>query len=475
MNNSDIQTSVSYSFTMRLYIENRPGRLARIMDVIAEHQGDPGGVDVVKVEGEYKVRDLTVSARDDEHARAIVAAIRKDEGGKVRTVSERVLLLHPGGKIRVENKIPVDTREALSMAYTPGVARVCRAIAEDKEKAHTLTIKKNSVAVVSDGSAVLGLGNIGPEAAMPVMEGKAMLFKEFADVDAWPICLDTQDTEEIIKAVKLIAPGFGGINLEDISAPRCFEIEHRLKKELDIPVFHDDQHGTAIVTLAATINALKVVGKRIENLKVVIVGAGAAGVAIARILINAGAGEILCCDSRGLINRDRLDQGLDESKAWLAENTNPANLAGDVTVASEGADLLIGVSGPEVIPVEAVKAMAKDPIVFALANPVPEIMPEKIDGIARIIATGRSDYPNQINNVLAFPGMFRGTLDARASEITSEMELAAAEAIAACIEDKNLEEEYIIPSVFNKQVVRRVKNAVREAAYSSGVARRPRP
>ena len=475
MNSSDIQTSVSYSFTMRLYIENRPGRLARIMDVIAEHQGDPGGVDVVKVEGEYKVRDLTVSARDDEHARAIVAAIRKVEGVKVRNVSDRVLLLHLGGKISIQNKIPVDTREALSMAYTPGVARVCRAIAEDREKAHTLTIKKNTVAVVSDGSAVLGLGNIGPEAAMPVMEGKAMLFKEFADVDAWPICLDTQDTEEIIKAVTLIAPGFGGINLEDISAPRCFEIERRLKKELDIPVFHDDQHGTAIVTLAATINALKVVGKRMEDLKVVIVGAGAAGVAIARILINAGAGEILCCDSRGLINRDRLNQGLDESKQWLAENTNHDNLSGDVTLASKDADLVVGVSGPDVIPVEAVKAMAKDPIVFALANPVPEIMPEKIDGIARIIATGRSDYPNQINNVLAFPGIFRGTLDARATEITSEMELAAAEAIAACIEDKNLEEEYIIPSVFNKQVVRRVKSAVREAAYTSGVARRPRP
>jgi len=471
---SEIQPSVSYSFTMRLYIENQPGMLAKVMNAIADQKGDPGAVDVVKVDGKYKVRDLTVSARDEIHSKEIVNAVKKIDGIKVRNVSDRVFLMHLGGKISIENKVPVNTRDALSMAYTPGVGRVCQAIAEDKEKAHTLTIKQNSVAVVSDGSAVLGLGNIGPEAAMPVMEGKAMLFKEFADVDAYPICLDTQDTEEIISAVKWIAPGFGGINLEDISAPRCFEIERRLKEMLDIPVFHDDQHGTAVVTHAATINALKVVGKKLEDVRVVIVGAGAAGVAIIRILLEAGVKEILCCDRKGIINRNRLSE-LDESKTWIAENTNSENLSGDVVMASTGADILIGVSGPGIIPREAVEKMAKDPIVFALANPVPEIMPEEISSIARIIATGRSDYPNQINNVLAFPGLFRGALDARSSDINEEMKLAAAKAIADCIDDVDVSEEYIIPSVFNKQVVRRVSKAVKEAAFDSGAARRPRP
>lgn len=470
---SDIQPSVSYSFTMRLYIKNKPGMLAKVLNVIADEKGDPGAVDVVKVEGEYKVRDLTVSARDETHSHAIVDAIKKVDGVKVRNVSDRVFLLHLGGKIRIKNKVPVDTRDALSMAYTPGVGRVCEAIAKDKEKAHTLTIKQNSVAVVSDGSAVLGLGNIGPEAAMPVMEGKAMLFKEFADVDAYPICLDTQDVEEIIKAVQWMSPGFGGINLEDISAPRCFEIEQRLKSSLDIPVFHDDQHGTAVVTMAATINALKVVGKKLSDIRIVIVGAGAAGVAITRILINAGAKEILCCDSKGIINRKRLSE-LNDSKKWLAENTNPNNEGGSVVEATSGSDLLIGVSGPDIIPVEAVEEMADDPIVFALANPVPEIRPEKIQSIARIIATGRSDYPNQINNVLAFPGLFRGALDARASDINEEMKLAAAHAIAGQIDDNDLSEEYIVPSVFNKKVVRRVSRAVKKAAFESGVARRPR-
>jgi len=471
---SEIQPSVSYSFTMRLYIENQPGMLAKVMNAIADHKGDPGAVDVVKVDGKYKVRDLTVSARDEKHSKEIVNAVKKIEGIKVRNVSDRVFLMHLGGKISIENKVPVNTRDALSMAYTPGVGRVCQAIAEDKEKAHTLTIKQNSVAVVSDGSAVLGLGNIGPEAAMPVMEGKAMLFKEFADVDAYPICLDTQDTEEIINAVKWIAPGFGGINLEDISAPRCFEIERRLKEMLDIPVFHDDQHGTAVVTHAATINALKVIGKKLKDIRVVIVGAGAAGVAIIRILLEAGVKEILCCDRKGIINKDQIS-GINPSKTWIAENTNSGNLSGDVVKASKGADLLIGVSGPGIISREAVEKMAKDPIVFALANPVPEIMPEEISSIARIIATGRSDYPNQINNVLAFPGLFRGALDARSSDINEEMKLAAAKAIADCIEDVDVSEEYIIPSVFNKQVVRRVSKAVKEAAFDSGAARRPRP
>jgi malate dehydrogenase (oxaloacetate-decarboxylating) len=467
---SEIQPSVSYSFTMRLYITNKPGMLAKVIDTIAEQKGDPGAVDVVKIEGDYKVRDLTVSARDEKHAHDIVDIVKKIEGIKVRSVSDRVFLLHLGGKIRIKNKVPVNTRDALSMAYTPGVGRVCEAIANEKEKARTLTIKQNSIAVVSDGSAVLGLGNIGPEAAMPVMEGKAMLFKEFADIDAFPICLDTQESDEIISAVKWISPGFGGINLEDIGAPRCFEVEQRLKKELDIPVFHDDQHGTAVVTLAAAINAMKVVGKRLEGLRVVIVGAGAAGVAITRILRGAGVEEIIVCDREGIINKDLSE--LDESKSWLAENTNPNNETGSLDDGSKGADLLIGVSGPHTVNRKSVQEMAEDPIVFALANPVPEIMPEEIHSIARIIATGRSDYPNQINNVLAFPGIFRGALDARASDINEDMKLAAAHAIAGCIAEKSLGPEYIIPSVFNKKVVRQVAKAVKEAAFESGVARR---
>ena len=468
---NEIQTSVSYSFTMRLYIENKPGMLAKVLNVIAEKEGDPGAVDVVDLKGEYKVRDITVSARDEQHSTEIANAIKKIDGIKVRNVSDRTFLLHLGGKIRIQNKVPVDTRDALSMAYTPGVGRVCMAIANDKEKAHTLTIKQNSIAVVSDGSAVLGLGNIGPEAAMPVMEGKAMLFKEFGDIDAYPICLDTQDTEEIIRAVELIAPGFGGVNLEDISAPRCFEIEDRLKAKLDIPVFHDDQHGTAVVAMAATINALKVVGKKLEDIRIVMVGAGAAGVAITKILRDAGAKSILVTDSKGIINKDRIPE-LNESKKWLAEHTNPENEGGTIMEACTDADLIIGVSGPDIIPVEAVKKMAKDPIVFALANPVPEIMPEKIHDIARIIATGRSDYPNQINNVLAFPGIFRGALDARATDINEKMKLAAAIAIAEHIDDEHLNEDYIVPSVFSKQVVRKVSKAVKEAAIESGVARK---
>lgn len=467
---SEIHPTVSYSFTMRLYIENKPGMLAKVINTIAEMKGDPGAVDVVKVEGNYKIRDITVSASDDARAKKIVSEIKKIKGIQVRNVSDRVFLLHLGGKIRIQNKVPVDTRDALSMAYTPGVGRVCRAIAEDKEKANTLTIKQNSVAVVSDGSAVLGLGNIGPEAAMPVMEGKAMLFKEFADIDAYPICLNTQDVDEIIKAVEWISPGFGGINLEDISAPRCFEIEDRLKESLSIPVFHDDQHGTAVVVMAATINALKVVDKKLKDIKVVIVGAGAAGVAIIKILQNAGVEQILCCDSTGIISQNRMPE-LNDSKKWLAENTNSGNIDGSVLDATNNCDLLIGVSGPNSIPKKAVEIMGRDPIVFALANPDPEIMPEEIDSIARVIATGRSDYPNQINNVLAFPGIFRGALDARATNINEEMKLAAALAIAEQINDKDLSEEYIIPSVFNKQVVRRVSRAVKEAAIKSGVSR----
>jgi malate dehydrogenase (oxaloacetate-decarboxylating) len=463
--------SVSYSFTVRLRIANRFGMLARVLQTIARHKGDPGAVDVVRAERDFKLRDLTVAARDEAHARAIIEAIKRIKGVSVINVSDRVFLLHLGGKIRIQNKVPLTTRDALSMAYTPGVGRVCMAIAEDTSKVNTLTIKHNSVAVVSDGSAVLGLGNIGPEAALPVMEGKAMLFKEFADIDAYPICLQTQDVEEIIAAVKWISTGFGGINLEDISAPRCFVIEERLKRELDIPVFHDDQHGTAVVVLAATLNALKLVKKKLSTIKILIAGAGAAGVAVTKILLSAGARHIVCCDRHGIINRKRLPE-LDFSKAWLARHTNPRNLSGTIEDAARGAQLFIGVSGPGVFPAKALKKMAKNPIVFALANPVPEIMPEEAAPYARIIATGRSDYPNQINNALAFPGIFRGALDARARAINEAMKLAAARAIAGCIGPDELSEEYIVPSIFNKQVARRVARAVEAAARATGVARR---
>jgi malate dehydrogenase (oxaloacetate-decarboxylating) len=359
------------------------------------------------------------------------------------------------------------------MAYTPGVARVCQAIAADRTKVDTLTIKHNAVAVVSDGSAVLGLGNMGPEAALPVMEGKAMLFKEFADIDAYPICLQTQDPDEIVQAVRWISTGFGGINLEDISAPRCFDIEHRLKEALTIPVFHDDQHGTAIVVLAATLNALRIVRKRLAAIQIVIAGAGAAGVACAKILRAAGARQIVVCDSEGIISRRRLPD-LNASKAWLAEHTNPRNVGGRIRDALRGANLFVGVSGPGAVTARDIKGMARDAIVFALANPTPEIMPEEVERHARIVATGRSDYANQINNVLAFPGVFRGALDARATDINEPMKLAAARAIADSIGAEELNEEYIVPSIFNKQVTRRVARAVEAAARESGVARRRR-
>ena len=468
---ANVAPSVSYSFTVRIRVRNDFGMLASVLHTVARAEGDPGAVDLVRADRDFKVRDLTVSARDDAHAAKILKAIKKLKGIKVLQVSDRVFLLHLGGKIHIQNKVPLNTRDTLSMAYTPGVARVCMAIAEDTNKASTLTIKHNSVAVVSDGTAVLGLGDIGPEGAMPVMEGKAMLFKEFGGIDAYPICLKTKSVDEIVNAVKWISTGFGGINLEDISAPRCFEVEQRLKRELDIPVFHDDQHGTAIVVLAATLNALKILKKKLKEIRITILGAGAAGVAVTKILLAAGARDIVCCDRKGIVCKKRLPD-LDPSKAWLAEHTNPRNISGNIENAATGAHLFIGVSGPGLFPVRALKRMAKDPIVFALANPVPEIMPEEAEGRARIIATGRSDYPNQINNVLAFPGVFRGALDARAREINEPMKLAAAKAIAGCITDDQLSEEYIVPSVFNRDVARRVARAVAAAARETGVARR---
>jgi malate dehydrogenase (oxaloacetate-decarboxylating) len=385
-------------------------------------------------------------------------------------MSDRVFLLHIGGKIEVKSKIPIQTRADLSRAYTPGVARVCMAIHEDPSKVFNLTIKRNTIAVVTDGTAVLGLGDIGPAAAMPVMEGKAMLFKEFADINAFPICLDTKDVDQIVATVKAIAPGFGGINLEDISAPRCFEVERRLRESLDIPVFHDDQHGTAVVVLAAAINALRIVGKTLQEARVVVSGAGAAGTACAKMLAAAGVRNLIGCDVRGVIHRDRTEPGIQ----WWIDQTNPGNERGSLGDVIGGADLFLGVSAGGLLNAAMVQRMARDPIVFALANPAPEITPEEAAPYAKVIATGRSDYPNQINNVLCFPGIFRGALDCRAFTINEEMKLAAAHAIAAIITDSELHPDYIIPSVFNRRVAPAVAAAVEEAAYATGVARRER-
>ncbi|RMG58465.1 MAG: NAD-dependent malic enzyme [Deltaproteobacteria bacterium] len=463
--------SESYSFIMRVEIENKVGMLGRVTTVIGAAGGDIGAVDLSGFGRGTVIRDITIKARGVDHAHKIIDAVKALEGVKIVNVSDMTFLIHLGGKIEIKNKIPIKTRGDLSMAYTPGVARVCNAIARDKRKAHTLTIKRNTVAVVTDGTAVLGLGDIGPEAAMPVMEGKAMLFKEFADIDAWPICLATTDVDEIVRTVKYIAPGFGGINLEDISSPRCFEIEERLKQELDIPVFHDDQHGTAVVVLAALINALKIVKKRMEDLKVVVAGVGASGVAVSKILLNAGVRNIIGVDRRGAIYRGRKEH-MNFMKEWYAEHTNPEMLKGKISDVIEGADVFIGLSGPGLITPADLKKMARDPIVFALANPDPEIMPEEAAPYVRIMATGRSDYPNQINNVLCFPGIFRGALDARASTINEEMKLAAAYAIASCVSDSELYEDYIIPSVFNRKVVSVVAKEVSRAAHRTKVARR---
>ena len=467
--------SAQYSVTIRVELDARREPLGKLTAAIAEAGGQLQSVDLVPGAGPEgkRVREFTIDATDRDHWERILRAIGSTRGARVLDYLDRTMQMHRGGKIDMHNKYPVKTRDDLSMAYTPGVARVCMDIHHDRAKAFEYTIKKNTVAVVSDGSAVLGLGNIGPEAAMPVMEGKCMLFKEFAGVDAFPICLDTQDADEIVKAVELMAPTFGGVNLEDISAPRCFEIEDRLKESLDIPVFHDDQHGTAVVVLAATMNALKIVKKKLADIHIVVAGAGAAGVACAKILRTAGARHIVVCDRHGAIGRKRLPD-LDASKTWLAEHTNPRNITGSLHDALRGAHLFVGVSGPGIVTPRDIKGMAKDAIVFALANPTPEIMPELAGRYARIVATGRSDYANQINNVLAFPGIFRGALDARATDVTEAMKVAAAKAIAATISASELSEEYIVPGIFNKQVTRRVARAVEAAAHDSGVARKHR-
>jgi malate dehydrogenase (oxaloacetate-decarboxylating) len=462
--------SASYSFTLRVEFPHRAGSLGKILTTIGEADGMVGAVDIVRMRQDRTIRDITVNARDSEHGQRVVESVEELPEVQVVNVSDRTFLMHIGGKIEVRSKLKIRTRDDLSMVYTPGVARVCRAIHEDPERAFNLTIKRNTVAVVSDGTAVLGLGDIGPRAAMPVMEGKAALFKQFANVDAFPICLDTKDTEEIIQAVKNLAPGFGGINLEDISAPRCFEIEERLKKELDIPVFHDDQHGTAVVVLAALINSLKITGKTFEELRVVVNGVGASGVACAKIIMAAGATNVVGCDSKGIVHEGRED--LNPAKRWFAENTNPEGRTGDLAEAVRGADLFLGLSAPDVLTVDDLKTMNEDPIIFAMANPDPEIRPEVAMGHARIIATGRSDYPNQINNVLCFPGIFRGALDVRAHEIDEGMKLAAANAMADVIPEEDLSEDYIIPSVFDERVAPAVAEAVAEKAKETGMARR---
>jgi malate dehydrogenase (oxaloacetate-decarboxylating) len=460
--------SASFAFTARCRIVNRPGMIGQLTSAIGSLGGDIRGLDIVRVDRGAIVRDVTVLAADAEHAQQLVAGMKAVPGVEVLEYSDRTFLAHLGGKIEVVPRTPIRTREDLSMVYTPGVARISMAIAADHARARNLTIKRNCVAIVTDGSAVLGLGNIGPEAALPVMEGKAMLFKEFGKVDAFPLCLATQDVDEIVATVVNIAPTFGGINLEDISGPRCFAIEERLSGLLDIPVFHDDQHGTAVVVLGALLNALRVVSKRLEDVRVVCLGVGAAGTAVTRLLLAAGAGDVVGVDRAGIIHEDAGD--LTDSHRWYARHTNPRRVRGALADALEGADVFIGTSSAGLLDAELVKRMADLPIVFALANPEPEVQPEAIEGVAAVIATGRSDYPNQINNVLCFPGFFRGLLDSGAKQISDGMKLAAARAIAAIV-GEDLHPEYIVPSVFNRSVAPAVAAAVAAEAEKSGLAR----
>lgn len=462
--------NASNSIIVRLELANGTNSLSEVTQVISNANATIGAVDLIKPGRDANVRDFTIFTNGEEHAQQIVDKLQSMQHVKFLTMSDPTFLMHIGGKIEVTSKVRIKNRNALSMAYTPGVARVCMAIHHDEEKAFNLTIKRNTVAVVSDGTAVLGLGDIGPEAAMPVMEGKAMLFKDFGGVDAFPICLDTKDVDAIVDTVKRIAPGFGGINLEDISAPRCFEIEKRLKQELDIPVFHDDQHGTAIVFTAALINALKLTKKRAEKLKVVVAGVGAAGMACTKMLQNLGVKNVIGCDRKGALYSTRGD--LTPMKQQYADTTNPKQEKGSIHDVIKNADVFVGLSGPNVINVDDLKNMAKKPIVFAMSNPTPEIMPEDAAPHVAIMATGRSDYPNQINNVLAFPGIFRGALSVRATDINEEMNLAAAHAIANVIDENTLTPDYIIPSVFDCTVVERVAEAVMQAAYKTGVAKK---
>src|SRR2546421_945664 len=460
--------TASYSLTIRLEIDNRPGMLGKVTSAIGRAGGDIGAIDLVEVRKKTLIRDLTFKASDERHGQQVVERLKAIDGIKVAQVSDRTFLMHLGGKIEIKGKIPVKTRDDLSMAYTPGVARVCMAIHHDPEKAYTLTVKQNSVAVVTDGTAVLGLGDIGPNGAQPVMEGKALIFKEFAGVDAFPLCLATKDVDEIVTIVKAISPVFGGINLEDISAPRCFEIEERLQRDLEIPVFHDDQHGTAVVVLASLLNALKVVRKRLSDVRIVFTGVGASGIATTKLLMKAGAKHIVGCDRAGAIYRGRTEN-MNSMKEWFAQHTNPKRLRGTAGDALVDADVFIGLSGPGVVGLKDIKAMRRDPIVFAMANPIPEIQPEEAGPHVKVMATGRSDYPNQINNSCCFPGFFRGMLDVRARRVNDQMKLAAATALAELVGRDELDPEYITPSMFDRRVGPAGAEAVAEGPFRTGI------
>ncbi len=462
-------TSTQYSIALRVSLDNQPGVLGELTTAIGAAGGNIFAIEGFVAKGPLLEREIVVNCSSVAHQSEVVEAVQAVGGVELIDWWDRTFRMHEGGKVEVLPLCPVGDRDDLSMAYTPGVARVCTAIAEDEKLADELTIRKNTVAIVSDGTAVLGLGDIGPKAAMPVMEGKALLFKEFADVDAFPICLDVSTPEEIIETVIRLAPTFGGVNLEDIAAPGAFEVERELDARLDIPIFHDDQHGTAVVALAGLENALRVVGKDMSDISVVISGVGAAGVAIGKILLGAGVGHIVGVDSRGAIVEGR--ENLNDMKLWFAENTNQRKLAGSLSDVIAGADVFLGVSAPGVLSVDDVKSMAAEPIVFAMANPDPEILPEQVEGLVAVMATGRSDYPNQINNVLAFPGIFRGALDALATRVTEGMKLAAADAIASSVSAEELSATHIVPSVFDRQVSVRVAEAVAAAAIAEGVVR----
>ncbi len=461
--------SPSYSITIRVEIENRIGMFAQMANAISQTGGDLGSIEIVRVEKGKIIRDVTVNARDEKHEKEIVQSIHKIPGIKVRRVMDRTFTSHEGGKIEVRARMPVRDQDDLSKVYTPGVARICRDIKGNRDHAYRYTIKGNSVAIITDGTAVLGLGNMGPFAAMPVMEGKAMIFKEFAGINAFPIALNTTRTEEIISTIQNIAPAFGGINLEDIAAPQCFDIEHALRESLDIPVIHDDQHGTAVVVLAALLNVARLLRKDIKKMRVVISGAGAAGAATAFMLAGYGVKDTIVCDRTGAIYEKRKNH-MDTYKKLLGKATNPRGMAGSLSSALEGANVFIGLSGPNVITAADIKKMAKDPVVFALANPDPEISPEDALPLVRVLATGRSDYPNQINNMLSFPGIFRGLLDVRAQGVNEKIKFAAANAIAYTIDDNELHEDYIIPSIFDRKVVSAVAHAVADAARTTGLA-----
>ncbi|MGI8939982.1 MAG: NAD-dependent malic enzyme [Iamia sp.] len=468
--------TAAYSVRLRVRLPNVPGALGRLSIALGETGANIVGLHGFEAKGPVLDEDVVINCSDAAHIEQVREALVALDGVEILDFGDRTFEMHAGGKIHVLATVPIVDRDDLSMAYTPGVARVCTAIATDPPLVHDLTIKKNTVAIVTDGTAVLGLGDIGPAASLPVMEGKALLFKSFADVDAFPVCIDTSgdDTvqdkvDAIVETVVRIAPVYGGINLEDIAAPGCFEVEERLRERLDIPVFHDDQHGTAVVTLAALENALKIVGKHMDELRVVISGAGAAGVAIAKILMAAGVTDIIGCDSKGAVHEGRDD--LNSAKRTFAEITNPSGATGSLADVLPGADVFIGVSAPDLLTADDLRKMASDPIVFAMANPDPEIRPEETEGLVAVMATGRSDYPNQINNVLAFPGIFRGALDAGATTVTEGMKVAAAEAIASAVDPDDLDPECIVPSVFDRRVVELVAAAVAGAAVTDGVCR----